>query len=322
MRRRETLRLVGAAGLAGLAGCSGLAGEGTETLTPAPGTAPDCPASAALSISDTGSVDRYCNTADGTPAERRTAVVPDGRTARLPDAHVRFTLTNRRSDHLNVNLEAWELHKQAAGAWHHLGRSRWTGSGDDDGLAPGASHEWTVTVENGDLGAVVEPVRGRSDVPLRALGGGTYAFLVHGSYGAPDEKPFENASVSYATRWSLAGDALDLVMSDSVNAVERDGDSVVVRDGGVTGSPNEALVLTRTDPGPAVEPSQDSPFIAEEVYGKPALRNALAAFEAGVRRVEVRTDRRRGLGIRDRKASFRFDGTEYVAERVLSPDDG
>ena len=251
-------------------------------------------------------------------------MVPGSRTASLPDATVEFTLTNRRERGFNTQFAGWDVHKLVDGAWHGFDRSVVTVEPGEEGdrLPPGGAHTWTVSVDNDDLGPVVEAVAGHVDVPLRALGGGTYAFVLYGSYGDSDENWAENRPVTYGTRWQLDGDPLELVSPDSVTDVTRDGDEVTVQEGGSGDPPGSTLVLTRTDPGTA-DPSPISPVVVEAVYGRPPLRAGLAAFEDGVRRVVVDSSRLPDSSVvtTGNERSLRFRGTEYLVERPGPTED-
>jgi len=154
---------------------------------------------------------------------------------------------------------------------------------------PRASHTWTVTVDNDDLDAPVTPVEANASLPLRALGGGSYAVIVVGTYGRAGASWRDNQPIiGYAGRFTLQGGPLPLVPTNTVRDVTRDGNAVTVTMGEVDSS--HAITVARRA-SPATERGNEPPrYITESLYGHPVLRNALAHVEAGVERLTVRTN--------------------------------
>lgn len=279
MSRRQFLRSGSALLAAGLAGCNALQpSDSTTTDSPCPTDVP-----AAVRADYRGDSRVYCN--DGSEsADAETVLRPSPRSGSLPDARVEFALENGREDHFNT--ARWDLRKRVDGTWYdpvvpRTGRSQ-------PSVAPGESHDWAVAVDNAELSSVVEPVEG-DEFSARALGGGTYAFLVSGSYGAADDRFVDNEPwVAYAARFSLDGDPLALEPTSSVRDVARSGDTVTVR--ATDGDPDLVVtVSTRDDAPTAQSEAARREVITEQLYGWPVLRDALAHFEDDVTEVVVET---------------------------------
>lgn len=216
-----------------------------------------------------------------------TTLTPDVRSVSLPHAETTFTLTNRHDQHFNANFYNWELQKRVDGEWYGTVRRQYS-AGAGASLAPSDSHTWSVSITNNNLGQPVEPVNGNESLSLRALGRGTYAFIVVGSYGDRGQSWRGNQPIiGYATPFKLQGDALQLVPTNSVHNVTHKGSTVTVTVG--EGDPNRTITVakrTKTQTGSERPPA---PYITESVYGHPTLRNILAHFDKDVEKVTLRT---------------------------------
>ncbi|RDI70812.1 hypothetical protein [Halopelagius longus] len=313
MNRRTFLR-AGVALSCGLAGC-------LDSIRPPTSSSSDglsCPSTVPrIENADfEGEFEMRCNAPTESETEPSdTALAPDSRSVSLPDAEIAFTLTNRRDRYFNANFYRWELQKRVDGEWYATVPTR-AAANAGSSLAPDESHTWSVSVTNDNLGTPVEPVTADESLSLRALGGGTYAFLVVGSYGRRGQSPQENQPIiAYAAPFTLSGDALQLVPTNTVRDVTRDGNAVTVTVGGADS--NGSVTVTKR---PETDPSDDAvsaAYVTESVYGVPALRNALAHFEDGVEAVTVRDDDLFGTPLY-RGLTFAYEGTVYeVTDRSL-----
>lgn len=267
MNRRQILHGSGTLLATGLAGCLGLL-DSTATDEP-----PACPTTIPrLEQADYRGDSRVvCNDGSG-ESDDETRLVPDPRSASLPDASLECTLTNGHDNHFNADFYAWSLQKRVDGEWHGTTDTA-SPAADRSSLESDESHTWTLTVDNTNLERVVEPVEAREDVTVRALGSGTYAFLIAGSYGEEGESPMVNSpQIGYAAQFTLEGDDLPLEPTTVITDVSRDGDTVVVQR---TEEPSRVITLERTDE----EADHHRTLITEQLYGEPVLRDGLAHAE-------------------------------------------
>jgi hypothetical protein len=303
MRRRRLLQ--GSIGVVGaLAGC-------VDRFTPGAGSdARACPSTVPRveNADYDGEFEMNCHRPGGsTPDGSGTALTADDRSASLPDADIAFTLTNGRDRHFDTNFYDWSLQKRADGEWHGVVARR-VPADSESSLAPGDSHAWSVSIRNEDLGQPVEPVEADESPSLRALGAGTYAFVVAGSYGEAGRSMRDNQpSVGYARPFELDGDSLELVPTEAVEDATRDGDTVTVSVG--VDDPETITVERGVDPS-TPDDGRHTTLITETVYGRPTLRNVLAHFEEGVERVRLRTGATAGSRLR-RGTTFSYRGTTY-----------
>lgn len=312
MSRRQFLRTGSALLAAGFAGCNALQPpDSTTTGSPCPTDVPP-----AVRADYRGEFRVFCNDRSES-ADAETVLRPSPRSGSLPDARVAFALENGRDEHFNT--ARWDLRKRVDGTWHdpvvpRTGRSR-------PSVGPGETHDWAVAIDNADLSRVVEPVEG-DEFSVRALGGGTYAFLVSGSYGAADERFVENEPwLAYVARFSLDGDSLALEPTSRVRTVTRSADTVTVR--ATDGEPDRVVTASTRDDAPTAQSeAARREIITEQLYGRPVLRDALAHFEDGVAEVVVET----GAGPDRRVASPRrlgdtitvaYRGVEYAVTTEL-----
>ena len=278
MNRRQILRGSGALLATGLAGCLGLQGSTSTDEKPACPTTIPRPVRSA-SQDDTRIV---CNDGTDEGSDDETRLVPDPRSASLPDASLEFTLTNRRDDHFNTNFYLWSLNKRVDGEWYMTTGAVYPGAAESS-LGPDASHAWTVTVDNTELQRVVDSPEDRDDVTVRAHGAGTYAFLISGSYGKAGERPPTNSpQIGYAAQFTLEGDDLPLKPTEAVTDVSRDGDTVVVVRRGVD-DPSRVITLERTDEAS----DRHRTLITEQLYGRPVIRDALAHADPDADRIRI-----------------------------------
>lgn len=242
-----------------------------------------------------------------------TTLTPDVRSVSLPHAETTFTLTNRHDQHFNANFYNWELQKRVGSEWYGtVGRKFSAGAGSS--LAPGNSHTWSVSITNDNLGQPVEPVTGNESLSLRALGGGTYAFIVVGSYGNRGQSWGENQPlIGYATPFKLQGDALQLVPTNSVHNVTRKGSTVTVTVG--ADDPNRTITVAKRTETQTASERPPATYITESVYGHPTLRNILAHFDKDVEKVTLRTTDLSGSSLQP-GLPFSYEGTTYQVTSI------
>ncbi|GAB3687426.1 hypothetical protein GCM10028857_20500 [Salinarchaeum chitinilyticum] len=198
----------------------------------------------------------------------------------------------------------WDLHKLVDGEWYAVGP--WYHYSDCRSIAPGERMDWRLRAFNGPavpgngdgLGCAAGLTRGY-------LGPGIYAVVV--GFGYPADQT--GALVE------LTGDPVTFEPTDDAS-IEQDGAEVVVTTdahGDGEHPPDATLTVERSEPGDAADVDR---IIPEQVMGgsgfgdATGLRNALAAFEAGVERVVVLTDEHGAEG------AVGYDGTtRFVAVR-------
>lgn len=310
MNRRTVLH-TGVALAIGLAGCLDGVGPRSPSSTPEPLSCPSTVPRIENADFD-GEFRMECDAPTESETDASdTTLAPDARSASLPNAEIAFTLTNRRDRPFNANFYRWELRKRVDGEWHGTVPTRASANAESS-LAPDSSHTWSVSIRNDALGKPVEPVTADASLSLRALGGGTYSFVIVGSYGRRGQSWVENQPiVAYAAPFRLEGDALRLVPTNAVRNVARDGSAVTVTVG--ADDPSGAITVTKRPSG--VDGGRT--YVTESVYGIPSLRNALAQFEDGVDEVTVRTDDPFGSPLY-RGLTFTYEGTAYeVTERSV-----
>lgn len=293
MDRRRLLALLGSAGLGGCLGADpGDPTTGTttqnatterQTTTGADGTAtgtepPD------VGTADPqggppfdGDVRRYVYAPAADDAS--LAIAPAEQSGSLPRAEFPFTLTNGTDATFSVNFYAWKLWKRVDGEWFHVAPRMWPQPLMT--LGPGDAHTWRLTVDNADLDRPIPRSEGTEAVTVVGLGAGTYAF---GTDGWFEGDGYQNA-VGLSARFDLSGDPLELTPT-GIDSVERDGDEVVVRDDPDDESYLATYTVARVD-DPPTEPRR---LIAEQIIRDTPLRNALAHFESGVRKVVYRAE--------------------------------
>ncbi len=283
------------------------------------------------SVPDLGPRTRWFHEGDGPVFLRPDAerlVPPGGVTVTLEN----YSLTP-------VSLERWGLHKFADGRWHRVGP--WVASeGVGHEVPPGAV---------APLDLVVPPTGDRTPSPRRGpdrlvLGPGLYAVRYgSGTTGrVPSDAPLYvddpdrrrgaditattsgdddgqtvAVEVGYAALFAVDGEGPPLVPTEEVEHVERDGEVVTVhvQAGGVGTESDRSLVVERDTTG------GQGRVLLEQVYWFPALRNALAHLDAGVRRVRVATTGRRSrrpldwlLGGEGTRFSYRGTGLRARTE--------
>ena len=259
------------------------------------------------SVPDLGVRTRWFHDGDG-PVFLR----PHGERLVPPDG---VTLTLENYSLTPVSPDAWRLYRLVDGRWHRIGP--WV-SADDTGrdLPPGTDAPLDLVVPR--HGA--RPPRPRRQHDDLVLGPGLYAvrygsdttgrvppeapLYVDGADRRADPDVTQTTTAEgdggqtvdleevYAALFAVAGDRPPLVPTEEVERVERDGDTVTVHVeagfGVDTGGDGRSLVVER-DPSPG----DRRRVLLEQVYWFPALRNALAHLDPGVRRVRVATVGRR-----------------------------
>jgi hypothetical protein len=310
MRRRRVLALLSAS-LVGVAGCSADGESGDGASTPEGGTVTTgdrttdrtgAGATTTRSRTATDGADRTTSRAS-TETPRPT---PDGSaefpprwdpervfwsrigpvdgialdaevaSSTLPEAGVEFTLANRSDRELSSNFSSWELYRWEGGRWYflaplfsHMGVSI---------LDPGESHTWTFAFSS-EIPPHEVSGSGASEVRIQPVGGGTYAFAIHGySTAFP--------GTLWAARFGLDGPDLSLEPSQRVNGATREGETVEVDAAANAAGPDARLatyVLSRTP-----EAADPRPMITEQVYRRWPLRDALAFVGPDVEEVRVR----------------------------------
>lgn len=294
-----------------VAGCqSRLPGTSTDTAPPSP---PDCPGGR-YDIIDA----RYDHTVTcyrlGESGDETPALVAEPPSIALPDATVTFSFTNPRDNPYVTNSYEWGLHKYVNDRWYRV-VDPWV-EGSTTRLDGSATHTWTFTVDNSNLSQPVRPVRSDGDdTAIRGLGGGTYAFLVPGTYDDVDLVPAADTVVSYATQFTIEGPSVDLVPTETVVDVQQDDGRVEVL---LSKDPSNSWTFTRTTANPS-EDKTHTPFITEQLYGKPLVRNAFAHFEDGIEEVVVHTNPTDVTPILEGHATY--DGVTYRVEKSFFTDE-
>lgn len=271
----------------GLAGCL----DGQSPLSSSADEQLPCPSSVSrIERADyDGAFQMECSA--GVPSEtpsQSTALTPEKRSVTLSPAENSFTLTNRRETYYNSQFYNWELLKHVDGEWYSTVGRRFSASSASS-LPPGRSHTWSITVTNDELGEIIRPVESDESIALRGLGGGTYAFVVVGSYGSQGESwSATEPIVGYAAPFTLKGEQLPLVPTNAVRHTSREGDSMTVT--ADSDDPRGYVTVAKRPDGTPNEHSHRA-YITESVYGTPAVRDVLAHFEEGVTSVTLRADR-------------------------------
>ncbi len=197
--------------------------------------------------------------------------------ANLPKADLSFTLRNETGVTFTTNYYDWSVWKRVDGEWFHIAPQ--VVPEPAMMLKSGNSHAWNLTVDNTDLDAAVVGAEGTEDVALAGLGGGTYAFGIGGWFQG---QSYENGT-AVAARFELSGDPLGLMPTPDLEVVERNGDEKHVR---VGDKRRRTMVATRVE-----TPATDAKRMLPEQVVRSPLRNLLASFEPGVRRVTLDIDR-------------------------------
>ncbi|WP_227354447.1 hypothetical protein [Haladaptatus salinisoli] len=225
---------------------------------------------------------------------------PSTERATLPKATLSFTLTNETGATFTTNYYDWSVWKLVDEEWFRIAPRIVPEPATM--LDTGNSHAWNVTVDNTDLGRALPRAEGTESVALAGLGGGTYAF---GISGWLEGQSYEDG-VGVAARFELAGDPLRLAPTDDLTVVGRDGDEKRVR----SSSADAVYVATR------VEGVESPPIrkIPEQVVRVTPLRNLLASFEDGVRR--VRLDGRESASLGLERRVIEYEGATYRIEEA------
>lgn len=220
---------------------------------------------------------------------------PGTERADLP-TEVEFTFVNHTKSALGCG--GWNLYKFHDGEWFHLAPRFHLAICRR--LAPGATESWTLRAFHG------EAIPCDDGLSAGFLGGGRYA-----------------VTVGYGHRTGLSGALVDLdgppvdVTPTADVTSTREGETVTVTsskwDDGQE-PPNARLVVEDTG-GDAVGAATE--FIPEQVM-RPhnrGLRNTLAFFEEGVRKVVLRTDENtaKGAFVSGEPRHFAFQGNVYDA---------
>lgn len=272
MKRRHALSVLGSAAVAGC--LSGGPSGGTTTTDDGAGSDSDrCPSFGER-------VTRVvCGSADDPPL----AITPAEQSGTLPTTDLSFELANRTSATFRTNFYGWRVWKLVDGSWFHVAPRMWPEPLMS--LSPGERHSWHLTVDNTDLDREIPRSEGTENVTVVGLGAGRYAFGTSGWFESAD---YEDQT-GIAARFELNGDPLELTAAGLDDAtVERDGDTVVVDDYPDDEEHRANYTVTRVD-SPA-DGAEFRELIVEQVLRDAPLRNALAHFEPGARRVELRTE--------------------------------
>jgi hypothetical protein len=224
---------------------------------------------------------------------------PSKKSVELPKAMLSFTLQNETGVTFTTNYYDWSLWKRVDGEWFHLMARAVPEPAMV--LESGDSHSWTVTIDNTNLGDAVAPSGGTEDLTFTGLGGGTYAFGIDGWFEGVSYK----SGVGVATRFELVGDALELTPTADLEVVERDGDEKHVR---VGDKKRRTMVATRVE----TSTTAAKRMLPEQVVRSP-LRNLLASFEPGVRRVTLDVNRT-AIFVSDPQV-IEYEGQTYRIER-------
>lgn len=313
MRRRAllgTLATLGATTAAAAAGCLGSPGQSNDSTTATTTTEPLATSTEpATSTTDSGGDTPAELLELGNPASAVDCPVPDeGRavcypehadaplsltldpeTVGLPAGETTLTLANDTDHEYRVNFYGWTVSKRVDGEWYRIAPQYHPEPLHV--LPSGATHEWTLAVDNGEAptgGAAAE-----QDVDLAGLGGGEYAFSVSGWFPVNEDGGGgdESFRVAAGARFDLEGDPLELTPVGDPDT-SRDGATVTVTSSEEPSEEAPLSVLTVERVGEAgVPPSRPiRDRIVEQllrprmgVMGDPnPLRNALPFFEDGV----------------------------------------
>ncbi len=310
MKRRQTLQLIAAATVTGLAGCQ-FGSDGT-TPTETSTVPPDCPESRYSDV-DTARFDTevICYRPEVSGGET-PALVAETSSPSLPDATVTFSFTNPRESPYVTNFYEWGLFKHLDDRWHRVVSTVVPVSAGTI-LDANSTHTWTFTVENTDLSEPIDAVEsGGGETTIRGLGGGTYAFLVSGTYDDVEHPIAADTIVSYATQFTIEGPPVELVPTETVVDVQREGERVDVT---LSENPIRAWTVSRTTAPPSDAETQTR-YITEQLYGQPLARNALAHFGDGVEQVVVRT----GASSFIPEGYVTYDGVPYRVESEFITD--
>lgn len=220
-------------------------------------------------------------------ADAALSLTPDPDTVDLPAGETTLTLANDTDYEYRANLYGWTLSKRTAEEWFDIAPQ--FSPEPLHVLPPGASHEWTFSVDNGE-----EPTGGSAameDVDLAGLGGGEYAFTVGGWFALEDD---ETVRVAAGARFNLDGDPVELTPTGELDT-SRDGSTVTVTSPREPSEEEPLSVLVVERVGEAgVPPEQPiNERITEQllrprmdVMGDPnPLRNTIPFFEEGVETV-------------------------------------
>lgn len=336
MRRRALLRAL-PAGAAALAGClSGFPADDDPTGSPSPnpitgsptgtppGDLPPCPDLA-------GEAETFCvgATPDAPAASLFEFTVDD---ATLPSAEASFTLTNTTDGLVSSNFYAWGLYQHFKGSWVHV-----TPRPVPEPimmLESGASHTWTLAVENATLGTEDEIVLGggTTDLAIGGLAPGHYAFAIS-AFVRPDEHltatatggtptPTESPTVTptstparsptdafpehvvLVARFRLSGESPGLVPAPDAEVSTREDGLVEVTTAAGRDPETPDVVVTAERAPENADTAEPIPLAL--AYQAPGVRNTVPFFEAGVDRVELTT--RNYYGPLD----FGDDGTRHA----------
>lgn len=216
----------------------------------------------------------------------------------LPAAAFEFTLANGTDSVYHTNFYDWSLWKRVDGAWWKV--LPWVVPEPLHRIAPGASHTWTLRVDNDRYGSdpLADTVAADAELRVAALGGGEYAFAVDGWFGSYDE----GATVAFAVPFELAGAPLELRPTGDVTGTHRDGDTVVVETAPeADGDGPDALLVRR------VEAASDARrLLPEHAVRDPRLRNTLPYFEPDVDAVRLLHPSTRHTWLFDGEGRFSF----------------
>ena len=322
MNRRQVLALLGSAAVGGCVGNSPGGpdttyhttttdkpsdSEGDAMVTDRPSDPPE------LGVSDPGGCPQFdsrvtrvvCSPEVG---DSPLTFVPAEQSGSLPQARFEFSLTNGTDATFEVNFYNWSVWKRVEAEWYRVA-PRFVNQ-PLMRLRAGDSHEWKLTVDNTDLNRPIPSASGTRDVTVIGLGPGTYAF---GTDGWFEGQNYENKT-GIAARFELAGEPLEL-MPVGIDEVERDGDIVVVRAEQEDEGDRAKFVATRVESAPE-EPRR---VITEQVIRETELRNVLAHFEPGVRRVrlEAGTTTYPAFGVNETQyVEYEGETYEIEAERL------
>lgn len=253
---------------------------------------------------------------DAEAANDGVVLEPDAVSSSLPNAEFEFTLRNRSDRTFQTNFYGWSVHRLEDSRWHRIAPTS-----VPQPLTPlpgGDSHTWTVRVDNEGLDDPVLRAQGTSDLDLRGLGSGTYAFAIDGWWKDQSATPsYEHQTVA-AARFSIEGDPLELEPSNAVESVSREGETVTVAadNPSLTDDATEeshfgqpvTVVLRRTT---AEDPR---PIVTEQAYRHWPLRDALAvADDATEVRLETRNSGVPPFHTLSEWSPVRYDGRTYRA---------
>lgn len=289
MKRRHALSVLGSAAVGGCLS-SAPTGESSAATTTSTEGPPDSVATTDADPSAVGTrnsedcppfgddvVRVVCAPASDAPL----TLAPVEQSGSLPTVDFTFTLANGTATTFQTNFYGWSVWKLVDGSWFRVAPRAWPQPLMS--LSPGDTHTWDLTVDNADLDRRIPRSEGTAEATVVGLGAGTYAFGIDGWF----ETRSHEAQTGVAARFELRGDSLELTPVGIEDAdVERDGETVVVDDYPDGEEYRANYTVTRVE-----SPEKESrEMVVEQVVRETPLRNALAHFESGIRRVRLQSE--------------------------------